>query len=378
MDLELTPEQNELRSLAVDLLARHAPRERPRAYLEGGGDARALWRELAELGWYAVGLDEDDAFGAPGLCVLAEQVGRALAPTLLIDIAVAARIVAAGGEAVRTAWLDRLQTGEALVSLAVAEADRQWPFDGGETIATRDASRGFRLSGTKLHVHHGAYAAAFCVLASLDGEPAFFLVPADRADVEVVPAHGLDPTARSVRLVLEEATVGVDSAVVAADAVERAFALGAVATAAEAVGAASACLDLAIAYAKDRVQFGAQIGAFQAVQHILAEAHVLRETAWSAVLYAAAALDEEKDDAQEASTIAKAYTARAARATVESALQVFGGIGFTWEHDLHLHLRRVVACEQRFGDALLHEQRLGAQLAARAEERLAETTGRSV
>jgi alkylation response protein AidB-like acyl-CoA dehydrogenase len=378
MDLELTPELIELRSLAVDLLARRAPRELPRAYLEGGGDSGALWRELAELGWYAVGLEEDDAFGAPGLCVLAEQVGRALAPTLLIDVAVAARIVAAGDGAVRATWLDRLQSGEALVSLAVAEAGRQWPPDGGETVAVREPSGGFRLSGTKLDVHHGAEAAAFGVLASLDGEPAFFLVPADRAGLEVVPAYGVDPTARSVRLVLEETAVGTDSAVLPADAVERAFAVGTVATAAEAVGAASACLDLAIDYAKDRVQFEAQIGAFQAVQHILAEAYVLRETAWSAVLYAAAALDEETADAQEASTIAKAYTARAARATVESALQVFGGIGFTWEHDLHLYLRRVVACEQRFGDALFHEQRLGSQLAVRAEERLAETTGRSV
>jgi alkylation response protein AidB-like acyl-CoA dehydrogenase len=377
VDLELTPEQQELRSLAADLLARRVPSEVPRAYLEGRGDAGTLWSEFAELGWYAVGLDEDDPFGAPGLCVLAEQVGRALAPNLLIDVAVAARIVAAADEPIRTAWLEPFQSGRRLISLAVAEAERQWSLDGGETVAVPDGSGRFRLSGTKLGAHHGADAASFGVLASLDGEPALFLVAADLGGVHIVPEHGLDPTARSVRLVLDDVVVQADSAVVGADAVESAFALGTVATAAEAVGASSASLDLAVAYAKEREQFGHRIGEFQAVQHILAEAHVLRETSWSAVLYAAAALDEQTADAQEATTIAKAYVSRVARAIVENALQVFGGIGFTWEHDLHLYLRRVLTCEQRFGDAPFHEQQLGASLAARAEDRLAANTGRS-
>jgi alkylation response protein AidB-like acyl-CoA dehydrogenase len=352
------------------------PPEVPRAYLEGRGDAAGLWGELGALGWYAVGLEDDDPFGVPGLCVLAEQVGRALAPTLLIDVAVAARMVAAGGEETRSAWLERLRSGEELVSLAVAEEERPWPLDGGDTVAVPHPSGGFRLSGTKLDVRHGADAAAFGVLASKNGEPAFFLVVAETPGVDITPEHGLDPTAPSVGLVLDSAVVE-EGAVVGTEAIAGAFAVGAVATAAEAVGAASACLDLAIAYAKERQQFGHRIGEFQAVQHMLADAHVLRETAWSAALYAAAALDEQTADAPEASTIAKAYVSRAARTIVESALQVFGGIGFTWEHDLHLYLRRVLACEQRFGDALFHEQQLGEALAARAEERLTATTGRS-
>ena len=194
----------------------------------------------------------------------------------------------------------------------------------------------------------------------------------------VEPGFAVDPTGRPVRLVLDDVAVAADSIVTDADAVERALAVGATATAAEAVGAASAALDLAIQYAKEREQFGRPIGAYQAVQHILAEAHVLRETSWSAVLYAAAALDEEMADAAEATTVAKAYVSRAARTVVESALQVFGGIGFTWEHDLHLHLRRVLACEQRFGDAAFHERRLVASVAARAEKRLAVSSERSL
>jgi alkylation response protein AidB-like acyl-CoA dehydrogenase len=368
MDLELTQEQLELRSLASELLAQRVPREAPRAYLEGAGDAAGLWAELAELGWYGVGLDDDDAFGVPGLCVLAEQLGRRLASSVLVDVAVAARVVAAAPDRVRTAWLDRLLDGTATVSLAMTE--------GVETIASPDASGGVHVSGTKLGVQHGNAVAAFGVPASLDGECVFVLVRADRPGVTIAAEHGLDASACAARLVLNDVAVGADSVVADADAIERAFAVGAVATAAEAVGAASAALDLAVAYAKEREQFGRPIGAYQAVQHILADAHVLRETAWSAVLYAAAALDEETPDAAEATTIAKAYVSRAARTVVEGALQVFGGIGFTWEHDLHLFLRRVLACEQRFGDALFHERQLAASLASRAEDLLAASSGR--
>jgi alkylation response protein AidB-like acyl-CoA dehydrogenase len=366
MDLELTPEQHELRVLAAELLASRVPPEVPRDFLEGGGDVSELWRELAQLGWYSVGLDQDDPFGVPGLVVLAEQLGRVLAPNVLIDAAVAARVLAVGG----SAWLERLQNRPAPVALAVAEPGAQWDLAALETTVA-----GSRVSGTKIAVPHGAVVEMFAVAAMLDGAPALALVQANADGIEVVPEHGLDPTARSARLLLDD--VEADS-IVAGEVIQHAFAVGAVATAAEAVGAASAALDLAVAYAKEREQFGRAIGSFQAVQHILADAHVLRETTWSAVLYAAAALDEDAPDAIEATTIAKAYASRAARTVVQHALQVFGGIGFTWEHDLHLFLRRVLACEQRFGDALLHERRLAAALVARAEERRAMTSGRSV
>jgi alkylation response protein AidB-like acyl-CoA dehydrogenase len=364
MDLELTPEQNELRSLAAELLGRRVPPDVPRAYLEGGGDASGLCDELAELGWYSVGLEDDDPFGVPGLVVLAEQLGRVLAPSVVIDAAVAARV------AVGSAWFERLQASPAPVALAVAELGAQWD------LGAHDATvAGGRLSGTKIAVPHAASVDAYAVAATLDGAPALVFVEAGADGIEVVPEHALDPTARSARLILDD--VEADS-VFSGDVIAHAFAVGAVATAAEAVGAASAALDLAVAYAKEREQFGRAIGSFQAVQHILADAHVLRETAWSAALYAAAALDEDAPDAVEATTIAKAYASRAARTVVQHALQVFGGIGFTWEHDLHLFLRRVLGCEQRFGDALFHERQLEGALVARAEERQAATTGRSV
>jgi alkylation response protein AidB-like acyl-CoA dehydrogenase len=137
---------------------------------------------------------------------------------------------------------------------------------------------------------------------------------------------------------------------------EEALAIGAVATAAEGVGAAAAVLDLAVVYSQERKQFGREIGRFQALQHVMADAHVARETAWSTVLYAAAALEDGVPDALESAAIAKAHASRAAREAMEAALQVFGGVAFTWEHDSHLFQRRVLECERRYGDPIHHER----------------------
>jgi alkylation response protein AidB-like acyl-CoA dehydrogenase len=307
----------------------------PRAYLERHGDATALWDELVELGWYGVGLEADDGFGVPGLCLLSEQVGRRLAPTLLVDAAVTGRITGAAREE----------------HVALAMID----LEGAETIGVVDGG-GFRLSGAKIGVPHGGRADAFGVTAMLDGESAFFIVRASEADVN--EEESLDPTSASARVVFYDATAEV--AFADAEVIRRAFAVGAVATAAEAVGAASAALDLAVAHALEREQFGRPIGSFQAVQHILAEAHVLRESSWSSVLYAAGALEEDLPEADEATTIAKAWVSRSARQVVEAALQVLGGIGFTWEHDLHFFVKRGEADAHTYGEGAHHREQVAA------------------
>ncbi|HEX6389940.1 MAG TPA: acyl-CoA dehydrogenase family protein [Solirubrobacteraceae bacterium] len=333
MDLELTPEQRELRTVAADFLARRV-------------EPDVLWQELRELGWYEVGLEEDDPFGIPGLCLIAEQQGRNLAFTLLVDVAVIARVTPC----------------DAPYALAVLEQGGSWDPEQLETTVTGDG----RVDGVKLAVRHGAEAAGFGVIALRDGEPVLALVAAGAPGVEITSVEGVDAGAHVTRVRFDSApavTVVAD-----ADAIARALRVGAVATAAEAVGAAAQALDLAIAYAGEREQFGRPIGRFQAVQHLLSEAHVLRDTAWSSCLFAAAALDEDHEDATESAAVAKAYAARAAREVTELALQVFGGVGFTEEHDLHLHLRRVLDCEQRFGGAGHHEARLVTQLAGRLAE----------
>jgi alkylation response protein AidB-like acyl-CoA dehydrogenase len=357
MDLELTPDHQELQAVARQALDERSPLRLARAFLDGEAGADPLHDLLAELGWYAVGLDADDGFGIPGLALLAEQAGAHAAPTALVDTAVAARLARALGHPAAE--------GEAAVALAVVERRSDWSLAGAATVV-----RGDRLDGEKVEVQHGATVATFAVTAvDEDGEVAVAFVDADAPGVTVASAPGVDPAAATAIVSFADAPVAAAlHGEAAAVAIREAFAVGAVAATAEGLGAASAALDLAIDYAKEREQFGVPIGSFQGLKHVMAGAHVDRESAWASVLYAAAALDERLDGAEGATAIAKAHGARASRAVVEAALQVLGGIAFTWEHDVHLLQRRVLSAERRFGDAMFYEARLGHALAARRTE----------
>jgi alkylation response protein AidB-like acyl-CoA dehydrogenase len=356
MDLELTPDHQELQAVARQALDERSPLRVARAFLDGeAGAAEPLHELLAELGWYAVGLEPGDGFGIPGLALLAEQAGAHAAPTALVDTAVAARLARAAG-------FDAGAAGESAIALAVVERGSDWSLEGAGAVL-----RGDRLDGEKVEVQHGATVTMFAVTAvGGDGEPAVAFVAADAPGVAVAAAPGLDPASAPATVTFSGAPVSASLAgETAATALRDAFAVGAVAATAEGLGAASAALDLAVAYAKEREQFGVPIGSFQGLKHLMAGAHVDRESAWASVLYAAAALDEGLQDAGEAAAIAKAHGARASRAVVEAALQALGGIAFTWEHDVHLLQRRVLSAERRFGDAPAHEARLGDALAAR-------------
>jgi alkylation response protein AidB-like acyl-CoA dehydrogenase len=234
--------------------------------------------------------------------------------------------------------------------------------------ATRRVGGGYQLAGTKLCVHHGSRAALLAVVATADGAPGMFVVDPAAPGVTLMPERALDPTSCACSVALDGVVVGAADALAGDDvavAIERGCRVAAVASAAEALGAASGCLELAVAYALDRRQYGRRIGSYQAIQHLLAEGYVLRETAWSSTLFAAAAIDQRLPECSEASWVAKAHASRAARWIAEASLQVHGGVGFTWEHDLHLLTRRALAAERRFGDAVHHERLLGAMLATR-------------
>ena len=369
MDLELTDEQAHLRSVASELLDARAPLSLARGFLEGDGDASALWAELAELGWYEVGTEDGDGLGVPGLCVLAFELGRHAAPTPLVDAIVIARILAtAGNDEALAKWRGPIVSGETLVALAALDGAGSWDPERMEVHAASLDTGGHTLSGVKLGLQHGCDAQAFAVVARAGGHPGIFMVVPGASGMGLEPERSLDPSAHTYSLLMEGVEAGpADSLTgpIAADAIERGFLVGAIASAAEAVGAASGCLDLAVDYARERRQYGKEIGSFQAIQHLLADLYVLRETAWSTVLYAAAAVDQGVGEADEAAAVAKAHASRAAQQIAEGALQVFGGVGFTWEHDLHLLARRALACGRRFGDAGHHEARLGSLLATR-------------
>jgi alkylation response protein AidB-like acyl-CoA dehydrogenase len=375
MDLQLTDEQHDLRSVAARMLDAKAPLSLARTLLEDSGDPTPLWRQFAELGWYGVGVFDGDGIGVPGLAVLSRLIGEHAAPSLVADTVVVARIVAdAGDDAVASTWTEVLAEGASPTTLAVLDGAASWNPTQLLCEAT-PADSGYLLNGIKLGVRHGSHAAAIAVLAETGQGPGLFMVRPGTPGVTVAPERTLDPAAGECTVVLEDVAVPPQNSIAgptAAAAVGRGLRVGAIAAAAEGIGAASAALELAIAYCTERRQYGRLIGSFQALQHLLAEAHVLRETAWSTVLYAAAATDQGLDDAETAAGVAKAHASRAARRVVEDALQAFGGVAFTWEHDYHLLARRTMSAEQRFGDSLHHERRL-AQLLAGSSLATAET-----
>jgi alkylation response protein AidB-like acyl-CoA dehydrogenase len=367
-DLQLTDEQRELAAVAAALLDARAPLSLARSYLEGAGQMDVLGQAIKESGWFAVGLDEDDPFGVVGLCLLAEACGEHAAPSLLVDTAVAARLAAALDPS--DELVSAVAAGEVATALTLLESGSDWTLSEPRAAARPDSGGGgWLLSGTKLDVHHGSAAEALAVLVDLgaDGTLGVAVVRPQDAGVGVTPQRAFDPSSAPCAVTFDDVLVPAERVSVASrQAIGAALTVGTVATAAEGLGASWAALTLAVEYAKERRQFGRPIGAFQALQHHLADLYVEREAARATIFAAAAAIDDGASSAGELASIAKARAARASRTVVEGAVHAFGGIAFTWEHDVHLLQRRVHECERRFGDALDHERVLGDLIAGRA------------
>jgi alkylation response protein AidB-like acyl-CoA dehydrogenase len=330
VDLELSDEQRWVGESVEALLTR-------------ADGAEELWRELVDFGALAVG---DDGLGAIELCVIARALGAHLAPVPYLASA-ALRFAMANGSA-------GLGDGDA-VTLAVLEPGSGWGLEGQRTAIESQA-----LNGRKAAVEHALVVQHLAVVASSPDGPALALVAPDAGGVSIAEQRAFDPTTPLYAVTFDEVDV---EPVAGAEVVEGLTTIGALLAAAEAVGAAGRLLDDACAYAAERRQFGRPIGSFQALRHLLADMYVRQASSWSSVLYAAAALDEDADEARRTASIAKAYVARAAREVAHGAIQVFGGIAITDEHPAHRYLRRIVVREQQFGDATHHERALGRALA---------------
>jgi len=297
------------------------------------------WEEIAGLGWPELALAES-GLGIVELAVVAEELGYALAPTPLQSTWAAALLLDAAGEAGR---LDGGRRG------TVAQWDED--TDGAPDRPTLGAD----LRGVKIAVPDAASAGLIVVTA--DGGRHFAV---DAADVEIEPVETLDTTRRLYTVRLD----GPPGEELSGDAhaFGRAWHAIAVMTAAESVGLAQRAMEMAVEYAKDRTQFERPIGSYQAVSHACAQMLLEVEGARSAVLWAAWALDHEPETAGAATNIAKAYASDCGARVTASALQVHGGIGFTWEHDLHFFLKRAQANAHAYGDARWHRDELAAAL----------------
>jgi alkylation response protein AidB-like acyl-CoA dehydrogenase len=341
MDLDLSDEQV-LLSESIDTLLARTPNER-------------LWKELVSFGAFDIGGDE--GLGAVELCLVCRALGRRLASAPYLD-----------GAALRYALAqdhDAVALRDAAVALALVEPGRGWNLTDPEAII---ASDGRRLDGAKLAVEHAEVVDQLAVLATRDETATLAIVPRSAAGVSTSARPALDPTLPMYAVDFDgvdlEGAVVLDARVVRGT-IDRLSAIGALLAAAESVGAASRMLEDSCGYAAERRQFGHPIGSFQALRHLLADMYVRQSSAWSTILYAAATLDLESEEAAETASIAKAYVARATREVAHGAMQVFGGIAFTAEHQAHRFLRRILVRNQQFGDAAHHEQILGRQLAER-------------
>jgi alkylation response protein AidB-like acyl-CoA dehydrogenase len=348
MRFELTDDQQAIRETARDFLAdRYTPEEiRRLAHEDDRGFTDEQWAAIAELGWPALVVAEDDGglgLGVVELTVLQEQLGYALAPTpLLSTIAAALVIGAAGDEDQRAEWLP-----------ALAEGERRG------TVAPVPPADGLRADGDAVHATLQAVpdAAGADLLVVPTGHEQLVVVDVHGAGVAVEPARALDPTRKLFTVHLDGAPA-VWLAAPDGGALARAGDVIAVAVAAESVGVAQRAMEMAVEHARERRQFGRPIGVFQAVSHPCAQMLLETEGARSAVLYAAWALDHAPDEAPVAAAMAKAYASDAGWRVPAAALQVLGGIGFTWEHDLHLWLKRGRANAAAWGDARSNRARV--------------------
>jgi alkylation response protein AidB-like acyl-CoA dehydrogenase len=376
MDFGFSQEQELLRQTARSFLEKECPSGFVRRMMDDStGTTDEFWAKLAELGWLGLIYPEADGgmgLGLVDLTVVLEEMGRAVMPGPFFSTVLLGGLAIrdAGSDAQRQAWLPRIAGGEARVTLALLEESARWDAAGVEVAAKPSKAGGFVLSGTKLFVPDGHSADLLVVAArtakATKDDPShgvsLFLVPADRKGVATTLLPTMDQTRKLAEVALQRVEVGADALLgplhqgwpILARVLDRA----AVALCAEMCGGAQKVLDLSTEYAKVRVAFGKPIGTYQAVKHKCADMLVAVENAKSITYYAAWAADQDAPDAALAAAMAKAFTSDAYRKVAGDGIQVHGGIGFTWEHDMHLYFKRAKGSEVAFGDATLHRERV--------------------
>ncbi len=350
MNLAFTPEQLEWKRAARRFLSAQSTSARVRAAMTGAaGFDEDGWAKARELGWTSLIVPVE--YGGAGLgwtelVATAEETGRALAclPFFSTVCLATNAILVAGNPSQLSAQLPRLAAGEALAALAFAEGSDSDPRP--ETTTAYPCMGGYRLSGAKRYVVDGSTADLLLVTARVTEAPgtgavALFAVDARAPGVVRTRLPTMDLTRPQSAIELRDVRLDAAARMGDAQAVQRALDRAAVALAAESLGSAERCLEVATEYAKARVQFGRPIGSFQAIKHKLADMLVAVETARSAVYYAACVADSG-DDAElvTAAPLAKSYCTEAFFRCASESVQIHGGIGFTWEHDVHLFLKR--------------------------------------
>jgi alkylation response protein AidB-like acyl-CoA dehydrogenase len=325
MHFDLTEDQKEIKRVARELLADRSPMARVREAAESSAYDTALWQEIVELGWPGIAVAEEhggQGLGAVELAVLAEELGYACAATPFLSVATAAAVISAcGSQEQRSRWLPGLVSGELRAGLGIAEL-----------------------------LADGAEAA---VVVLVDGDEARL--------VEGGPAEAMQTIDATRRYASVRDGGGATGEPLGAGAAERVRA----AVAAEVVGLSQRALDMTLAYVKDRKQFGVPVGSFQAVSHRCAQMLLYTESTRSCAYFAAWAADADPERLPEAGALAAAAAAEGGREVAASAIQAHGGIGFTWEADVHWLYKRAELDRALLGGPARHRQALARMVAAR-------------
>jgi alkylation response protein AidB-like acyl-CoA dehydrogenase len=356
MQFGLSESQEILKDSARKFFAGECPMEEVRRLMETdtGYDA-GLWTKMAEQGYTGIIFPEE--YGGVGLgkvelILLMEEAGRALLPGPFFSTVVQAGSVidAVSSAAHKKKFLAPICAGDARSTVAVLEASASWdPAD------VKLAAANGKLSGDKLFVTDAAVA-NFIVVVARNG---VFVVEANATGMRITPMSGMDLTRKLYAVHFDNTPA---EKIGETGALSKAFDIATVALVAEMVGGMQRTLDITVEYAKMRKQFGKPIGMFQAVQHQCADMYLETESSRSSAYYAAWTLEENAPDAATAVSIAKVYASDAARTVGNRGIQVHGGMGFTWENDVHLYYRRAKASETAFGDATFHRERIARQV----------------
>lgn len=365
MNFAFTEEQEQLREFVRSFMDDKASEDSVRELMEtADGYDPAVWSQMAEqMGLQALVIPE--AYGGQGfsfveLGVVLEEMGRRLmcAP-FFSGLLAALAVMHSGDEEAMKAYLPGIASGETIATLAYTEENGQWD----ESAVTATADGDSKITGTKSFVIDGHVASLLIVAAKSSAGISLYAVDGSASGVSATALNTMDQTRKQAKIELKGAQgtlIGTDGS--GWETLETVLDLAAVALAAEQVGGAQFVLDMAVQYAKDRVQFGRPIGSFQAIKHKCADMLLEVESAKSAAYYGLWCAAEMNDELPSVASLAKAYCSEAYFHAAAENIQIHGGIGFTWEHPAHLYFKRAKSSELMFGDPSYHRELLAQRI----------------
>ena len=376
MDFDLSKPQQLLQKSAREFFSRECTHEKVRNLMETEtAFDEKLWQGIADQGRTGIIIPEE--FGGLGLgvvelAVVTEEMGRAVLPSPFISTVWASAVINQAGSAGQKAnYLEKIATGDLKATVAQLESTADWHVDAVQLKAEKDGDN-YRLNGRKEFVTD-AGVVDLIICSARCGEDLILLPVASKTEgVTITATPGIDATRKLYAIDFDDVIVpqsdALETGYRAKEAMEQAIAIANVALCAEMVGGMQWVLDESVEYVKTRQQFGKPVGIYQAVQHKCADMVVLSESSRSAVYFAAWALTENDATAKLAVSAAKVYCSDAGRVVGNNGIQVHGGIGFTWEHNLHLYYKRFKASEIMFGDPNYHREEIAKHIVDENEQ----------